>query len=90
MVDLLDGTLDLVAVGVGGGVRDVGVKETEWGGEGAAVGFRVRAECCDMVASGVVGGDQFFEIYPERSSIAMRASVSPPTEAVVSCWRSKC
>ena len=49
LVDLLDGTLDLVAVGVWSGVRDVGMKETEWGGERAADGFRIRAECCDMV-----------------------------------------
>ena len=33
LVDLLDGTLDLVTVGVRSGVRDVGMKETEWGGE---------------------------------------------------------
>ena len=58
---MLNGTLDLVAVGVRCGVRDVGVKETEEGGEGAADGFRVRAECRDVVASGVVGGDHLFE-----------------------------
>ena len=28
------------------------------------------------------------EMYPERSSIAMRAWVLPPTEAVANCWRS--
>ena len=61
LVDLLDGALDLVAVGVRCGVHDVGVKETEGSGEGAADGFRVRAECSDMVTSGVVGGDQLFE-----------------------------
>ena len=55
---MLDGALDLVAVGVRCGVRDVGVKETEGGGERAADGFRVRAECRDVVASGVVGGDR--------------------------------
>jgi len=58
---LLDGALDLVAVGIRSGVRDVGVKETEGSGERVADGFRVRAECLDMVASGVVGGDQLFE-----------------------------
>ena len=42
-------------------VRDVSVKETKGGGERAADGFRVRAECRDVVASGVVGGDQLFE-----------------------------
>ncbi len=61
LVDLLDGALDLVAVGIRSGVRDVGVKETEGSGERAADGFRVRSECLDMVASGVVGGDQLFE-----------------------------
>ena len=39
-------------------VRDVSVKETKGGGERAADGFRVRAECRDVVASGVVGGDR--------------------------------
>ena len=61
LVDLLDGTLDLVAVGVRSGVRDVGMKEAEWGGEGSANGFRVGAECFDVVASGVVGGNELFE-----------------------------
>ena len=39
LVDLLDGTLDLVTMGVRSGVRDVGVKETEWGGKRSADGF---------------------------------------------------
>jgi len=58
---LLDGALDLVTVGVRSGVRDVGMKEAEWGGERSADGFRVGAECFDMVVSGVVGGDELFE-----------------------------
>ena len=39
LVDLLDGALDLVTMGVRSGVRDVGVKETEWGGKRSADGF---------------------------------------------------
>ena len=35
LVDLLDGMLDLVTMGVRSGVRDVGMKETEWGEENA-------------------------------------------------------
>ena len=50
---MLDGALDLVAVSVRCGVRDVSMKVTKGGGE--------RAECRDVVASGVVGGDQLFE-----------------------------
>ena len=50
-----------MTVGVGSGVRDVGMKETEWGGERSADGFRVGAERCDVVVSGVVGGNELFE-----------------------------
>jgi hypothetical protein len=42
-------------------MSDVGMKETEWSGKRAADGVRVRAECCDMVVSGTVDGNQFFE-----------------------------
>ncbi len=42
-------------------MRDVGMKETEWGGERSTDGFGVGAECFDMVVSGVVGGDELFE-----------------------------
>jgi hypothetical protein len=38
-------------MGVRGGVRDVGMKETEWGSERSTDGFGVGAECFDMVAS---------------------------------------
>jgi hypothetical protein len=34
-----DGTLDLVTMDIRRGVRDVGVKETEWGGKRSADGF---------------------------------------------------
>jgi hypothetical protein len=59
---LLDGTLDLVAVSVRGGVSDVRTEEAEGSGEGSADSFGVRAEGFDLVTSGVVGGDDGLSI----------------------------
>ena len=57
----MDGALDLVAMGVGGGMSDMRAEETERSGERSADGFGVRAEGGDLVASGVVSGDELFE-----------------------------
>ena len=66
-----------MTVGVRSGVRDVGMKETEWSGEGSADGFRVGAECFDMVASGVVGGNELFETgNPSLSSSRLTSPTS--------------
>ena len=51
LVYLLDGSLDLVAVGVRGGTRDMRAEETQGSGEGSADSVGVRAEGCDLVTS---------------------------------------
>ncbi len=58
---MLDGALNLVAMGVRGGMGDMRTEETKRSGERSTDGFGVGAEGGDLVTSGVVGGDELVE-----------------------------
>ena len=61
LIHLLDGTLDLVAVGVWSGMCDFDVEESKWSCHGLADGFRVGTKGEQAMSFSVVDGDLLFE-----------------------------
>ena len=58
-------SLDLVAVHIGSCVGDTAVEDSEWGREGLADGFRIRAEGLNLVSSRVVDGDELCHAFQD-------------------------